>query len=80
MRKGSIAFSLFWLSAGWLVLALAGTAFLLTDLYSRTLDADLTSQLKFNVDTVANAILDSTDPHFADVSVQDPRFTRASTG
>ena len=35
MRKGSIAASLFWLSAGWLVVALVATGFLLTDLYSR---------------------------------------------
>lgn len=79
MRKGSIAFSLFWLSAGWLILALAGTAFLLTDLYSRALDTNLTNQLKFDIDTLSSAILDSTDPSFGDVSVNDPRFTRAST-
>jgi len=80
MRKGSIAFSLFWLSAGWLILALAGTAFLLTDLYSRALDGNLTNQLKFNIDALSSAVLDSSDPTFADVSVQDPRFSRASTG
>mgnify|MGYP001060210807 CR=1 FL=1 len=80
MRKGSIAFSLFWLSAGWLILALAGTAFLLTDLYSRALDTNLTNQLKFDIDTLSSAILDSTDPSFGDVSVNDPRFTRASRG
>lgn len=80
MRKGSIAFSLFWLSAGWLILALAGTAFLLTDLYSRALDTSLANQLKFNIDTLSSASLDSTDPKLADIGVQDPRFTRASTG
>ncbi|HVX73246.1 MAG: sensor histidine kinase [Devosia sp.] len=80
MRKGSIAFSLFWLSAGWLILALAGTAFLLTDLYSRALDTNLTNQLKFDIDTLSSAILDSTDPAFGDVGVNDPRFARASTG
>ena len=80
MRKGSIAFSLFWLSAGWLILALVGTAFLLTDLYSRALDTSLTDQLKFNIDALISETLDSTDPVFADVSVQDPRFQRASTG
>jgi signal transduction histidine kinase len=80
MRKGSIAFSLFWLSAGWLILALAGTAFLLTDLYSRALDTNLTNQLKFDIDTLSSAILDSTDPTFGDVGVNDPRFARASTG
>ncbi len=80
MRKGSIAFSLFWLSAVWLVLALAGTAFLLTDLYSRTLDTNLTNQLKFDIDTLSSATLDSTEPNFADVSVRDQRFNRAATG
>lgn len=80
MRKGSIAFSLFWLSAGWLIVALAGTAFLLTDLYSRTLDTDLTNQLRFDVETLTSATLDSTDPNFADVALPDPRFSRVSTG
>jgi signal transduction histidine kinase len=80
MRKGSIAFSLFWLSAGWLILALAGTAFLLTDLYSRALDTNLSNQLKFDIDTLSSATLDSSEPNFSDVSVTDPRFNRASTG
>lgn len=80
MRKGSIAFSLFWLSAGWLILALVGTAFLLTDLYSRALDTSLTNSLKFTIDTLTSATLDSSTPDFSDVSVQDPRFDRASTG
>ncbi|MEO8756196.1 MAG: HAMP domain-containing sensor histidine kinase [Devosia sp.] len=80
MKKGSITFALFWLSAGWLILALVGTAFLLTDLYSRALDTNLTDQLKFDIDTLSGATLDSTDPTFADVGVQDPRFSRASTG
>ena len=80
MRKGSIAFSLFWLSAAWLVRALVGTAFLLTDLYSRALDSNLISQLRFNIDTLSSATLDSDDPNFDDVEVQDPRFTRAATG
>ena len=80
MRKGSIAFSLFWLSAGWLVIALAGTAFLLTDLYSRQLDSNLTNQLKFDIDALSTAVLDSSDPRLADVGIGDPRFSRSSTG
>jgi len=64
MRKGSIAFSLFWLSAAWLILALVGTAFLLTDLYSRALDSNLSNQLRFNIDTISSGTLDSTDPDF----------------
>jgi signal transduction histidine kinase len=80
VRKGSIAFSLFWLSAGWLIVALAGTAFLLTDLYSRALDTNLTNQLKFDIDTLSSAALDSSDPHLGDVTAGDPRFGRAATG
>ena len=80
MRKGSIAFSLFWLSAGWLILALAGTAFLLTDLYSRALDGNLTDQLKFTIDTLSSATLDSSEANFSDVGITDGRFNRASTG
>ncbi len=80
MRKGSIAFSLFWLSAAWLILALVGTALLLTDLYSRALDTSLTEQLRFNIDTLSSATLDSTDPDLGDVGVQDPRYNRSSTG
>src|SRR3569623_454218 len=80
MRKGSIAFSQFWLSAGWLILALAGTAFLLTDMYSRALDGNLTDQRKFTIDTLSSATLDSTEMDFSDVSLTDARFNRASTG
>jgi signal transduction histidine kinase len=80
VRKGSIAFSLFWLSAAWLILALVGTAFLLTDLYSRALDSNLINQLRFNIDTLSSATLDSADPNFSDIGVQDPRFSRAATG
>jgi signal transduction histidine kinase len=80
VRKGSIAFSLFWLTAGWLILALAGTAFLLTDLYSRALDTNLTNQLKFDIDSLSSAALDSSDPHLGDVALGDARFGRAATG
>ena len=80
MRKGSIAFSLFWLSAAWLILALVGTAFLLTDLYSRALDSNLLNQLRFNIDTLSSATLDSRDPEFDDITMTDPRYSRASTG
>lgn len=57
-----------------------GTAFLLADLYSRALDSNLVNQLRFNIDTLSSATLDSRDPDFSDVRVQDPRFTRAATG
>src|SRR3569623_3451824 len=80
LRKGSHTFALFWLTAGWLILALAGTAFLLTDLYSRALDTNLSNQLKFDIDSLLSATLDSSEPNFGDVRLNDPRFNRASTG
>jgi signal transduction histidine kinase len=45
VQKGSIAWSLFWLSAAWLILALMATAFLLTQLYYRALDDRLVEDL-----------------------------------
>ncbi|MEQ1902188.1 MAG: HAMP domain-containing sensor histidine kinase [Devosia sp.] len=80
MQKGSIAFWLFWLSVAWLVVALAGTAFLLTGLYSRALETNLTNQLKFSIDALASATLDSTTTDLSDVSLRDARFDRAATG
>lgn len=80
MRKGSIAFSLFWLSAAWLIAALVGTAFLLTDLYYRALDSSLANQLRLNIEGLASEVLDSTDPRLADIGVRDQRFTRAASG
>jgi signal transduction histidine kinase len=77
-RKGSIAVSLFWLSAGWLVVALVATAFLLTDLYSRALDNSLTDTLKFHIDSLAGRSLEPED--LGDFRIQDPRFGRAATG
>jgi signal transduction histidine kinase len=81
VRKGSIAFSLAWLSAGWLVIALAATAYLLTELYSQALDSDLQRQLQFDIDTLSSSVLDSSDPRaLTDVAIADGRFSVASTG
>lgn len=80
LRKGSIAASLFWLTAGWLVIALVATGFLLTDLYSRTLDTTLSQTLDFNVESLAGILLDSGDPRAPDVSLSDPRFDRPRSG
>lgn len=80
LRKGSIAASLFWLSAGWLVLALVTTGILLTDLYSRALDATLTETLDFHVESLAGVLLDSGDPQSPDVALADPRFERPRSG
>jgi len=80
VRKGSIAASLFWLSAGWLVFALVATGFLLTDLYSRALDASLSDTLEFHVESLTGALLETGDPLSADISLTDPRFDRPRSG
>ncbi|MFC3704595.1 sensor histidine kinase [Devosia honganensis] len=80
LRKGSIAASLFWLSAGWLVVALVATGFLLTDLYSRALDTTLIQTLDFHVESLAGALLDTRDPRDPDIALADPRFERPRSG
>lgn len=80
MRKGSIAASLFWLSAGWLILALVATGFLLTDLYSRALDTSLSETLDFHVESLAGALLETGDPASPDIALSDPRFERPRSG
>lgn len=80
MRKGSIAASLFWLSAGWLVLALVATGFLLTDLYSRALDNSLSETLDFHVESLAGALLEAGDPASDEIVLTDPRFGRPRSG
>jgi len=80
MRKGSIAASLFWLSAGWLIVALVATGFLLTDLYSRALDTSLSDTLDFHVESLAGALLETGDPQSQDIALADPRFGRPRSG
>ncbi|MDR3475177.1 MAG: HAMP domain-containing sensor histidine kinase [Devosia sp.] len=78
--SGSIAARLFWLSAGWLIVALVATAFLLTELYSHALDTSLTQTLDFYGETLISHILDSGDPTSGDIFVPDPRFSRSASG
>ena len=80
MRKGSIAASLFWLSAGWLIVALVATGFLLTDLYSRALDTSLSETLDFHVESLAGALLEAGDPLSDQIVLTDPRFGRPRSG
>jgi signal transduction histidine kinase len=80
MRKGSIAASLFWLSAGWLIIALLATAFLLTELYSRALDNSLSETLKFHIETLVDRTLVTNDPASENIRVGDPRFERPASG
>ncbi|MEO5806037.1 HAMP domain-containing sensor histidine kinase [Devosia sp.] len=79
-QRGSIAASLFWLSAGWLVLALVATGFLLTDLYSRALDTSLSETLEFHVESLAGALLETADPLNDSIRLNDPRFDRPRSG
>jgi signal transduction histidine kinase len=80
MGKGSIAASLFWLSAGWLIIALVATGFLLTDLYSRALDNSLADSLDFQVESLTGALLETGDPASDEIGVTDPRFDRPRSG
>jgi len=80
MRKGSIALSLFWLSAGWLIVALVATGFLLTDLYSRALDTSLSETLEFHVESLAGDLLETGDPLSQAIALTDPRFDRPRSG
>lgn len=79
-QRRSIAASLFWLSAGWLIVALVGTAFLLTELYSRALDTSLIETLNFHLATLVDETLQGDDPAAAEVSLTDPRFDRPGSG
>jgi signal transduction histidine kinase len=79
-RRGSIAASLFLLSAGWLIVALVATAFLLTELYSRALDTSLKETLEFQVETLTDLELLSASPSSEEIRVADPRFDRTGSG
>lgn len=80
LRKGSIAASLFWLTVGWLVVALLATGFLLTDLYSRTLDSTLSQTLDFHVESLTGFLLEQGDPRDSAIALADPRFDRPRSG
>jgi signal transduction histidine kinase len=79
-RKGSIAVSLFWLSAGWLIVALVATGILLTELYSRALDTGLTDTLEFHLETLYSRTTEANDPAAEAVRLGDPRFERTASG
>lgn len=80
IRRNSIATSLFLLSAGWLIVALVATAFLLTELYSRALDAGLTETLEFHIETLTDLTILGGDPKSESIKVGDPRFDRSGSG
>lgn len=80
MQRGSIALRLFWYSLIWLVLALAVTAFLLTNLYSQALDNTLQDTLEFHLETLVGVSLASEGDGFSATSLGDPRFARPASG
>ena len=80
LRRGSITFTLFWLSGAWLVVALVATGFLLSDLYSRALDSSLSQTLDFHAETLAGQLLETGNPVDPDVALADPRFERPRSG
>jgi signal transduction histidine kinase len=82
--KSSIAARLFWLSAGWLMVALLATAILLTELYSRALDTSLTETLEFHIETLVSRTIEASesggDAAAETVRIGDPRFERTASG
>jgi len=80
MNKGSIAFRLFWLSAGWLIVALVATAFLLTELYSEALDRDLTESLDLQISSLVGQTLELDSAASNDIGLADTRFSRPTSG
>lgn len=80
MHKGSIAARLFILTAIWLVIALAATAFLLSELYSRALDRSLVESLNFNLETLVARTLDAGTAESDEITAADPRFQRPASG
>jgi len=80
MQRGSIALRLFWYSLVWLVLALAVTAYLLTDLYRNALDNSLGDTLEFHLETLVGVTLSGTEGDVPASGLADPRFSRPASG
>lgn len=80
MRRGSITTNIFLFSIAWLVIALAATAFLLTNLYSRALDTSLVETIEFHIQTLVGQALTDGLQALPDASLGDPRFTRPASG
>jgi signal transduction histidine kinase len=78
--RSSIAASLVLFSAVWLIVALVGTAFLLSGLYSRALDSSLSETLDFNLETLVGHVLQVEDPTSDQIGLGDPRFDRPASG
>ncbi len=80
MQKGSIALKLFGFSLAWLIIALAFTAILLSNLYSRSLDNSLSENLEFHLETLVGASLSLENDRLSSNAISDPRFSRPASG
>jgi signal transduction histidine kinase len=80
MRRGSISLSIFVISALWLIVALAATAYLLSELYSRALDTSLAETLDFQIESLINTALDKGPDGAPGAALGDPRFARPGSG
>ncbi len=80
MARLSIAARLFWLSAIGLVLALAATGLLMSELYSRALERTVNDSLDFQLTTLVARALEAGDVADPSVIAADPRFARPASG
>ncbi len=80
VKKGSIALRLFVFSLAWLIIALAFTAILLSNLYSQSLDNSLSETLDFHLETLVSEVLSNEGEKLPANSLSDPRFSRPASG
>ncbi len=80
MRRSSISFNVFAISALWLIVALVATAFLLSELYSRALDTSLNETLDFQIESLVGLALENGPANVQGSALGDPRFTRPASG
>lgn len=80
MQRGSIALRLFWFSLVWLIVALAFTAYLLSNLYLRALDDSLQETLEFHLETLVGVSVANGGDAFSSSGLADPRFSRPASG
>ncbi len=80
MRRGSISLNVFVFSALWLIVALVATAFLLGELYARSLDTSLSETLDFQIESLVGLALETGPEHAPSTALSDPRFARPASG
>ena len=80
MRRRSIALNVLFVSALWLIGALAATAFLLSELYSRALDTSLVETLDFQIESLVGLAVTDGPAAAQGAVLGDPRFGRPASG